>query len=106
VQADWKTRTNKAKREIQQLTRQLARLEGEARNRMEAQIKEAEDRLPPPLPGINSVHAGEKTTIHVLKRGDQLLPGKQVGPRVLGAFLPDGLPELAPETPRIRMRLA
>ncbi len=106
VYADWKVRTGKIKKEIQQLTRQLDKLDGDARTRMEARIKEAEERLPPPLPTISSVRDAEPTPIHVLKRGDHLLPGKLVGPRILSAFLPESAPELAPETPRVRTRLA
>src|SRR5581483_9812548 len=32
--------------------------------------------------------------------------GKPVGPRVLSAFLPENAPELKPDTPRLRTRLA
>jgi hypothetical protein len=59
-------------------------------------------------PIINSVrnYADTRQPIHVLKRGDPELKGKQVGPRALGMLLPKDAAELPPETAKPRTLLA
>jgi len=59
-------------------------------------------------PGISSVRDIEtqRTPIYVLKRGNPEKRGKQVGPRILDAFLPEEAPELAADIRKPRESLA
>jgi hypothetical protein len=107
VQANWKARTDQVQAEIKKMQKALAKAGGAARTRLQARLKEAERRLPPPLPTISSVHdvAAERTPVHVLKRGETRYKGKQVGPRFLTA-LPARERELPPDANNPRLALA
>ncbi len=106
--AAWQARTDEVRAEIKALQAALKGLDGEERRPMQDRLREAERRLPPPLPAVSSVRDrdGQRTPIHVLKRGDWAKKGRQVGPRVLGALLPEGAPELAADLPKPRTVLA
>jgi hypothetical protein len=106
--ADWKARTEKVQAEIKQLKKALEDKRGEGRGDLEAKLKEAERRLPPPLPTVSSIRnvAAERTDIHILKRGNPETKGRLVGMRVPSALLPEGAPELPPRTPNPRAALA
>ncbi len=75
---------------------------------MRAKLVEVEKRLPPPLPTMSSVHdvLTERTTIHVLTRGDPDRQGKRVGMRAPAALLPAKTPELPIDTKNPRTLLA
>jgi hypothetical protein len=79
---DWQARTDKVNAEIKRLTKQLAAAPDEAKAALEAKLKDAQGRLPPPLPAVCTVHNVEKerTDIFVLKRGLPERRGKRVGP--------------------------
>jgi len=108
AQAEWKARTNQVKEEIKKLKESLPGLDGEGRKRAEQRLREMEHSLPPPLPTIHSVRdvEAERTAVHVLRRGDPDRKGNPVGPRAPGALLPQGTPELAPDTRNPRTLLA
>ncbi len=108
TQAEWKARTDKVKEEIKKLTQALKKAEGDAEKQLMEQLKEAEGRLPPPLPAINTVRnvETERTPVHLLKRGDPEKKGPLVGIRVPAALAPADTPELPPETPNPRTLLA
>jgi hypothetical protein len=107
-EAAWKARTEKIQGEITALQKQLMELSAEARRPVEARIAALKRSLPEPLPTISTVQnvPAERTPIHVLKRGDPARPGAPVGPRVLGALLPDDAPELPATVANPRTRLA
>jgi hypothetical protein len=101
AQADWKARTEKLNAEIKQLTKQLADLPGapsgvSRRAMLEAKLKDAQLRLPTPLPAICSVRnvESERTAIHVLKRGLPERKGKQVRPGFPSALFSDTASDL------------
>lgn len=106
--AAWQSRTDALKAQIKQLGKTLAAAVGETREALTAQLKQLDAQLPPPLPTICTVEdrAAERTTIHVLQRGNWDQPREAVGMRVLGVLLPEGAAELPPDTLQARTRLA
>ena len=105
----WKAKTGEINAKLRQLRRQLTRTEDpQRRQQLDTEIETLEDQMPQPPATIPSTHNDDlkRTAIHVLKRGDWERKGPQVGPRVLGALAPESIPELSPETPQPRTRLA
>src|SRR5262249_34347637 len=100
--------TDKAKEEIKKIKESLRGLEGDGLRRAREELREAERRLPPPLPTIPSVRdvEAERTPVHVLQRGDPERKGRQVRPPAPGAPVPEGTPELAPDARNPRAVLA
>jgi len=92
TQADWQALNN----EIKMLKKELNAADGEAKERLQARVKVAESKLPPPLPAICTVRDvdAERTAIHVLRRGLPERKGKRVEPG-----FPSALASLATETP-------
>jgi hypothetical protein len=104
--AAWKKEKDAVDQELRALRKQMRGLEGEAKTKMEARLKEVEDRMPEPLPAVYSIKNNfEKATpIHVLARGDYANKGARVGMRPLGVLLPDDAPELGEtKTPRTEL---
>jgi hypothetical protein len=108
AQATWKARTKAVQAEMKRFKEALKRAEGEAERRLLDQLKEAERRLPPPLPTVSSVRnvAAERTPIHLLKRGDPDKKGPAVGMRVLAVLADERTPELPPDAANPRTALA
>lgn len=108
TQADWNARTTQVKEEIKKIKQSLKKLEGDEALRMQAKLKEAERRMPAPLPVMNSVQSvpDDKSVIHILKRGEEEKRGKRVGMRVLSALVSETAPELPTETRRPKTILA
>lgn len=75
---------------------------------MEARLKEAEAKMPEPLPTLYSVSNdfSKASPIHVLARGDYANKGERVGMRPLGVLLPDGAPEWPSDMKAPRTELA
>jgi hypothetical protein len=86
--AEWKQRTDAAMADIKKIKESLKGSEGETKHRLEEQLEEAEDRLPPPLPAIFSVRNDmeKRSAIHVLRRGEDDKKAEPVAPRTLGAL--------------------
>jgi hypothetical protein len=107
-QAAWKARTDRIQGEVRRLQKALAGKTGSDRERLEEQVRELEQTLPPPLPAISTVRdvEAERTPVHVLRRGDPDKKGRQVGPRFPGLLTAADTPELAADTPRARTLLA
>ena len=84
-QTAWKEKTGQIQAEIKQLQKSMAGLVGNARLQAEEKLKGLEERLPPPLPAVSTVRnvASQRTTIHVLKRGNSDKKGLEVGPKLL-----------------------
>src|SRR5262249_40396465 len=108
TQAEWKMCTDRINEQIKQLQQRMMSLDRKARSPLQEQIDALRKTLPTPLPAISTVHDVEKerTTIHVLKRGDPERRGPQVGPRVLSALVADTVPELPANTKKPRTALA
>jgi hypothetical protein len=102
TQADWQARTDKLNAEIKELQRELGGATGEARERLQAKIKEAEGALPPPLPALCSVRhvEAERTDIFVLKRGLPEKKGQRVGPGFPKALVPPDRADLSADEAR------
>jgi hypothetical protein len=107
-QAAWETESQKIKDEIQAIKKQARAATGDEREKLNRQVEELEDRVPPPLATIPAVHNDfeKRTAIHVLKRGVWENKGELVGPRPLGVLVADSTPELSPDEPHPRARLA
>ena len=101
-QAAWKAKHDAVQEEMKKLKESMKGLQGDALVAMEKKMKEAEARMPEPLPALYSVanDNAKATPIHVLARGDWLNKGERVGMRPLGVLLADGTPEWQPEKPR------
>jgi hypothetical protein len=108
IRAIWKAQTDAVQTEIKKLQKTMARLTGEDRSKAEAKVKELEASLSSQLPTISTVHdvASERTTVHVLRRGNTDLKGKAVGPKLPEVGFPRPAPELSADTPNPRTILA
>jgi hypothetical protein len=104
----WEAKKKEIEAELEDLRKQMKELKGEERGRMQQRIRNAQERMPGPLPSLYSVHNEfEKASpIHVLARGDHQNKGERVGMRPLGVLLPDGAGELAPDTKAPRTELS
>jgi hypothetical protein len=107
-QSAWQARKAAVDAELKQLKSQMKGLKGDDLARMQAKVKETEDKSPEPLPALFSVSNNYEKykPVHVLHRGEYTKPGDQVGPRSLGVLLEDGAPELGPDVKAPRTELA
>jgi hypothetical protein len=103
TQADWQAQTNKITGEIKQLQKALQVKEDKT---IESKINEFRRKLPAPLPTISTIKHGERTAIHLLKRGDVERKGIQIGPRPLSVLMPTDPPEFPGEAEKPRTQLA
>jgi hypothetical protein len=107
-QAAWQQRTDEIKAEIKRVQQEMAKMPAGERVELEARLKQLDHQLPPPLDAICTVtnNQPQRTPVRVLERGNWDKPGQAVAPRVPGALLPDGAPELPADVPNPRTRLA
>jgi hypothetical protein len=107
-QRTWREATKALTAEIDKLRKKARAATGDEKVRLVAQIEVLEDRLPPPPPTIPSTRNdfGRRTPIHVLRRGAWENKGEPVGPRPPSIFVPEDQPELSPDVPDPRTRLA
>ena len=103
TQAEWTERTAKIQAQIKKLHKQI---EGKDDRAIEKQIVELRRTLPEPLPTISTVKNGERTPIHVLKRGDVEKKGTLIGPRPLSVLVPTEPDEFPGEAEKPRTLLA
>ncbi|MEZ5402358.1 MAG: DUF1549 and DUF1553 domain-containing protein [Bryobacteraceae bacterium] len=104
----WDARKKEHDGKIKDLRSKMKDLSGEEKGKMLGQIRALEEQSPEPLPALYSVSNDfeKPAEIHVLARGDYRNKGDRVGMRTLGVLLPDGAPELAPDTKTPRTELA
>jgi hypothetical protein len=104
----WKSRKEAVDKEVKEIKARMKGLTGEDLTRMQAMLKQAEDKTPEPLPALFSVSNDYEKfkPVHVLHRGEYTKPGEEVHPRSLGVLLPDGAPELGVEVRAPRTELA
>ncbi|HWY86738.1 MAG TPA: DUF1549 and DUF1553 domain-containing protein, partial [Gemmataceae bacterium] len=108
AQDAWQMRTTAVTKEMKRLTQSLAKADPAAQRLLEVKLKEAEGRLPPPLPAICTVQemAAEGTAIHVLKRGLPEKKGARVEPGYPTALVSTRTAELPAEakaSPRLAL---
>jgi DNA-binding transcriptional MerR regulator len=103
TQAEWKEKTDAIQKQIKQLQKQTQTKKDAS---LEKRIAELRRSLPEPLPTISTVKNGERTPIHVLKRGDADKKGAPVGPRALSALLSKNAPESPADLKNPRTELA
>jgi len=106
--ASWEAAKKAIEAEIEDLRKQMKSLKGEERGRMQQRIRNAQERMPGPLPALYSVHNDfeKASSIHVLARGEYQNKGQRMGMRPLGVLLPDGAAELEPGVKAPRTQLA
>src|SRR5262249_28368165 len=112
--ATWKEKAAPVEAEIRKLRGELAGLRGrkdaESSDKREAinkQLEEWQEKMPAPIPSIHSViNKPEKSSIHILQRGDYTQKADRVGMRTLGVLLPPNAPELPEDTKNPRSELA
>jgi hypothetical protein len=94
--------------QIKKLQKSMTALTGDARIQAEAKVKELEASLPSQLPAISTIRdvAAERAAVHVLRRGNTDLKGKQVGPKLLEVGFAGAAAELPADTPHPRTALA
>ena len=113
-QAAWKEKAAPVQKELGAIRQQTFALRGkndaesaDKRAKLQMQMEELQDKLPPPIPSIHSViDKDEKLDQHVLIRGEYTQKGDRVGMRTLGVLLPPGAPELPDDTKNPRAELA
>jgi hypothetical protein len=103
TQADWQAKTGKIQAQIKQLQKQT---QGKEDKIIENKIIELRRSLPEPLPTISTVKTGERTPIHLLKRGDVEKKGVLVGPRALSVLVTADAKEFPGEAEKPRTQLA
>ena len=106
--SDWEAANEAYKKELKALQDRSKKATGDEKTRLRLEIRELEARTPAPLPTIPGTwnDVAKRTEIHVLKRGVWESKGDLVGPRPPGILVADDLPELAPDVPDPRTRLA
>lgn len=104
----WELATQKVQAEIARVKSLALAASGDDKTRLTHQVKDLEDRLPPPLPSIPAIHNDfpRRTAIHVLKRGVWEDKGQAVHPRPLRVLEPEASEELSPDEKQPRTRLA
>jgi len=107
-QAAWKAQSTAIEKEIKDMKTAMKGMRGAELSRMEQRVKDAEARMPEPLPTLYSVQNDPAKTkpMHVLQRGDFERPGAPVGMRPLGILTDANLPDLPVTTDKPRTRLA
>ncbi len=106
AQSEWKTKNDAIQKEIKKLTKEIQGKSGDANKALEKRIADLRRSQPEPLPTISTVKNGERTPIHVLRRGDADKKGVPVGPRALSVLLAKDAPELPPDVEKPRTELA
>jgi hypothetical protein len=104
----WEAKSRDVKDQMQRLQKLARKATGAEKERLTAEIEALEDRLPDPLPTISATWNDfeHRTEVHVLKRGVWENKAEAVGPRPPSVLVPDDLPELPPDEPDPRTRLA
>jgi hypothetical protein len=104
----WERQTKDIKDEMARLKEQSQGKTGEEKARLLAEIATLEETLPPQPPTIPGISNDFEhfQPVHVLRRGVWENKGELVGPRPLSVLASDDLPELPPDTPHPRTKLA
>jgi hypothetical protein len=104
----WEADRKRIQGEIKKLQAKSRKASEGEKARLAVEIEAMEDSIPPPPATIPAIWNDSKrrTPIHVLKRGVWENKGEPVGPRPPSVLVADDLPELSPDLPDPRSRLA
>ncbi len=104
----WEADRKRVQDEIKKLQAKARKATGVEKARLAMEIEATEDSMPPPPATIPAIwnDAKRRTPIHVLKRGVWENKGEPVGPRPPSVLVAEDLPELSPDLPDPRSRLA
>jgi hypothetical protein len=108
-QKAWQERKDAVDAEIKALKEQLKSAPGDGKERLEQFLKDAEAKMPAPLPALFSVvnDPSKASPVRLLNRGDYNHPhGDLLGRRPLGVLLDEGAPELPATVTNPRTQLA
>jgi hypothetical protein len=107
-QKAWSETTDRINAEIKAVKAKVSKANETEAASLRETLAELETQLPVPLPTIPTVRNDpqQRTTVHVLRRGEWELKGAAVGPRPLSILVPEMLPELPAEHPAARTELA
>ena len=107
-QKAWKAKSDPVEREMRRVQSRMAKAEGEEKTKLEKQLEDLEDKMPPPLTALYTVQDDREkpTPIHVLTRGEHTNKSAKVGMRALGVLVPDDTPELPLDAEQPRASLA
>ena len=107
-QEAYKAKIAPMEQEIRRLQGQLRRAPELEKGKLEMQLEELDEKMPPPLTSIYSVKdtPEQPTPIKILFHGDHLNPTAKVGVRPLGVLLDGPIPEEPLNTTKPRLKLA
>ena len=107
-QEAYKAKITPMEQEIRRLQGQLRRAPESEKGKIEMQLEELDEKMPPPLTSIYSVKdtPEQPTPIKILFHGDHLNPTAKVGVRPLGVLLDGPIPEEPLNTTKPRLKLA
>ncbi len=104
----WEEKTKAINDQLRRLNRKASTAIGADKTKLDIEIENLEDTLPPSPATIPSIRHDPalRTAIHVLKRGEWERKGAAVAPRPPTVLVSDDLPELPADTPAPRTALA
>jgi hypothetical protein len=104
----WNKLNSQLQEEIKKIREELNDSKGDDREKLVAQLRETEKRLPKPLPTLSSIRNDNSnlTPIHVLERGNTDHPRARVAPRFLGVLIADDAREFPADVAQPKLRLA
>ena len=104
----WEANRERIQAEIKALQVKARKASATEKARLTIAIEAKQDSIPPPPATIPAIwnDSKQRTPIHVLKRGVWENKGERVGPRPPSVLVPDHMPELSPDLPDPRSRLA
>lgn len=104
----WNALNAEVQAEIKKLREALNDSGGVDREKLAAQLRDAQKRVPAPLPTISSVKidSANRTVIHILERGLAEKPKQEVGPRFLGVLLDEATAEFPGDVAQPKSKLA
>lgn len=107
-QEAYKAKIAPMEQEIRRLQGQLRRAPESEKGKLEMQLEELDEKMPPPLTSIYSVKdvPEQPTPIKILFHGDHLNPTAKVGVRPLGVLLDGPIAEEPLNTTKPRLKLA
>ncbi len=107
-QEAYKAKITPMEQEMRRLQMQLRRAPESEKGKIEMQLEELDEKMPPPLTSIYSVKdtPEQPTPIKILFHGDHLNPTAKVGVRPLGILLDGPIPEEPLNTAKPRLKLA
>ena len=107
-QAAWKAKAEPIEAELKKLKFSMRGSTPDERQEILKKMEELQENMPEPIPAVSSMvdDMENKSSIHILARGEYQNQGAAVGMRPLGILLPDASPELPQDLQHPRAELA